>query len=296
MKNSINLIWTTFILVVSCAKDQNANVTFNIFSSDVGVKNVSFNFSVSLEAGDVMTESGVLMSLEPNPVFLSYEDNNNGIYNDVIWATAEGGDNSKTVSFTELREYTKYYYKPFCVVKGKIQYGSEDSIITLVPPGITIGPAGGYVIYDDGAGGGIEMALEDIQIVNENGGVDNLFIWGCNGTNALGTSSSIGSGKVNTDTILYYCSEVQNAAYLCNQFVYNGFSDWYLPSQDELIQANVSIASLGYGNFNSSPAVNYWSSTQTDAYNAARVKMGDGSGAFYSDKYYSYKVRAFRSF
>jgi hypothetical protein len=297
MKNSVNLICIAVVLLTSCAKDQNANVSFNILSTQIGIKTASFSFSIDLQGGDVITESGILMSEERNPVFLSYDENNNGIYNDVIWVAADGAGSSKTASFSDLKEYTKYYYKPFCVVKGKIQYGTEDSITTLVPTGVTVGPAGGYVIYDDGVGGGIEMALEDIVLIDEYGYEKVTFMWGCNSTNVPGTSANIGTGQVNTDTINFYCNDSENAANLCSQYTKNGYSDWYLPSKNELIQANTTIASLGYGNFSGNSGTYYWSSTESDAYTAAALFMGGyTTTAVYQGKYYALRVRPFRSF
>jgi hypothetical protein len=57
--------------------------------------------------------------------------------------------------------------------------------------------------------------------------------WGCYGT-LIGTSDSIGKGMQNTIAIVNGCNDANIAARVCYDLVYNGYSDWYLPSDKEL--------------------------------------------------------------
>ncbi|MDR0456327.1 MAG: hypothetical protein LBH20_06560, partial [Treponema sp.] len=98
-----------------------------------------------------------------------------------------------------------------------------------------IGPAGGIVFYDKGNYSGkaddwryLEAAPADTEFIAE---------WGSFGINVSGTGQAIGSGKSNTQLIaerLRTLGESKCAAQLCVKMDYNGFTDWFLPSKDEL--------------------------------------------------------------
>jgi hypothetical protein len=115
--------------------------------------------------------------------------------------------------------------------------------------------------------------------------------WGCDGTSIIGAdSTSIGTGNQNTIDIVNSCSQTGIAARICNDLVLNGYSDWYLPSLDELMKlyANRTII----GGFS---AVFYWSSSE----GSSSIAWGQSfaSGYQYADgKYLVPYVRAVRSF
>lgn len=56
--------------------------------------------------------------------------------------------------------------------------------------------------------------------------------WGCQ--NVAGLTNGIGSGKTNTELIFSKCGNNAVAAKFALDFAISGFSDWYLPSIDEL--------------------------------------------------------------
>jgi len=115
--------------------------------------------------------------------------------------------------------------------------------------------------------------------------------WGCDGTSIIGAdSTSIGTGNQNTIDIVNSCSQTGIAARICNDLVLNGYSDWYLPSLDELMKlyANRTII----GGFST---VFYWSSSE----GSSSIAWGQSfaSGYQYADgKYLVPYVRAVRSF
>ena len=86
---------------------------------------------------------------------------------------------------------------------------------------------GGIVFYYDSIGYyGLVAATEDIE---------NLYAWGCSGTHLNGADNFyIGGGAQNTSDILLDCFENDIAAKLCNDFINNGYDDWFLPSINEL--------------------------------------------------------------
>jgi hypothetical protein len=77
-----------------------------------------------------------------------------------------------------------------------------------------------------------------------------------------GTEESVGDGKTNTALIVEYLnsqSEVDTAAQYCDGLTYSGYSDWFLPSNGELIWMCENLHSEGKGGF----IINhrYWSSS-----------------------------------
>jgi len=74
-------------------------------------------------------------------------------------------------------------------------------------------------------------------------------------TGASGTA--IGTGEANTEAIVTLYGAESNAARLCYDLVLNGYSDWYLPSKDELNQLYLNkTAVFGFA------SAYYWSSTE----------------------------------
>ncbi len=123
--------------------------------------------------------------------------------------------------------------------------------------------------------------------------------WGCSGTTIAGADgSAIGTGNQNTIDIMNGCAEVVRAARICGDLVLNGYSDWYLPSKDEL---NKLYWNIGQG----APAPNtnvgglalnvYWSSTEADN-NKAWFQGFDDGYQFNGYKVTTTYVRAVRAF
>lgn len=98
-------------------------------------------------------------------------------------------------------------------------------------------------------------------------------IWGCDGADLAGANQSvIGSGFQNTIDILAGCSQSNIAARICDNLVFNGYSDWYLPSSEELLKI---LTSDNIGNFANTYYSNsyYWSSTEVSATSARLVTV-----------------------
>jgi hypothetical protein len=140
---------------------------------------------------------------------------------------------------------------------------------------------GGKVAYIDGTGlHGLIAALSD----------QGSSTWGCYGTAISGADgTAIGTGHQNThDMITAGCT---NAAQLCHGVTINGYSDWYLPSKDELNKLWVNRAKIG--GFSS---VQYWSSSEYNARNAWYQTFSNSYQSTYSSKSNSRRVRAVRAF
>jgi hypothetical protein len=115
--------------------------------------------------------------------------------------------------------------------------------------------------------------------------------WGCVGTPISGADgTAIGSGAQNTIDIMNGCNEAVLAARLCGDLVLGGYSDWYLPSRDELNQLYINrVAIGGFANFY------YWSSTENGNLDAWFQYFSNGYQHSYN-KVISNIVRAVRAF
>ncbi len=90
-------------------------------------------------------------------------------------------------------------------------------------------------------GGGIIFYVDDTGehglIASFDTGESERAQWGCYNTLVDDTETGIKSGKENTKKIIISCRTAGTeriAARLCNEYVADGYSDWYLPSKEEL--------------------------------------------------------------
>ena len=104
------------------------------------------------------------------------------------------------------------------------------------------------------------------------------------------TATALGTGKANTFKIVNSQGAGIYAAKLCSDLVLGGFSDWYLPSKDELnkLYENKNVV----GGF---ATKDYWSSSETNNYGAWGRDFDVGFQDK-DDKSANYCVRAVRAF
>ena len=126
------------------------------------------------------------------------------------------------------------------------------------------GPAGGIVFYlTDNIGlHGMEAAPVDQPNAP----------WGCYGTSIPGTQgTAVGTGAAKTAAIVAECAEVGTAAKVAEAYTLNGFTDWYLPSKDELnlLYTQKSVVG-GFAYYL------YWSSSEYGSYYARYQSFGTG--------------------
>ena len=114
--------------------------------------------------------------------------------------------------------------------------------------------------------------------------------WGCVGATISGADgTAIGSGAQNTIEIMNGCLTTGIAARLCGDLVLGGYSDWYLPSKEELYQLYLNRFAIG------GLTSGYWSSTEDDTNGAWRQNFSSG-GQGNPYKNATYGVRAVRAF
>jgi len=164
---------------------------------------------------------------------------------------------------------------------------------------------GGIVFYVDETGQhGLVAALEDLTegATDPWGAGFNGYEWGCYDEGVNGADgTSIGTGYQNTLDIANQGCTTRNGGITAAQAALdaeiNGYSDWYLPSKDELIEMYNTIGNGGsegnIGGFSSSPW--YWSSSETNNNNAWYVFFNNGY-TVYNYKYSSGRVRVIRAY
>ena len=164
---------------------------------------------------------------------------------------------------------------------------------TVIPETLSIGTAyqGGkiaYILqpgdigYDANVQHGIIAATSDQSTGAE---------WGYYGSLITGADGqAIGAGPQNTIDIINGCLTPGIAADICGDLVLFGYTDWYLPSKDELQKLFSNQVAIG---FTPMGPVWYWSSTEFDD-NTARVQSTI-SQSILSKSQTAY-VRAVRSF
>jgi hypothetical protein len=109
-----------------------------------------------------------------------------------------------------------------------------------------------------------------------------------------GTSTVVGTGQANTNILVASQGAGNYAAKLCDDLILNGYSDWFLPSSEELnlMFTNIGQGATNYGGF----APNYYWSSSEDRKNYAWYKYFYDGFQRSNSKNLFLSVRAVRSF
>jgi len=178
---------------------------------------------------------------------------------------------------------------------SRIPGGAATWILTMSEAGIpswniavgSRGPAGGIVFYDKGAYSNGWRYMEAAPNDQSTGS-----LWGCYGTSIPGVfGTAIGSGQANTTSIVNGCSDAGIAARICDDLVLNGYTDWFLPSIDELRWMTTEKYLI-----KSFSSYGYWSSSQINAQNAWGLFFNTGGSVFFEKNDGVVHVRAIRVF
>ncbi len=104
------------------------------------------------------------------------------------------------------------------------------------------------------------------------------------------TATALGSGLMNTNAIVASQGTGNYAAKLCYNLVYGGYSDWYLPSKNELNKLYINRTAIGHFSIGF-----YWSSSEYSQ-SEAWYQLFNNGAQYYNLKVTPFYVRAVRSF
>jgi hypothetical protein len=223
--------------------------------SNITINSAFINANITSDGGCPITQRGICWSIKPNPK----------LSDSTYWFTSNGsGIGTFSDTMIGLGSNVKYYVRSYAINSIGVSYGPIDSFTTLTPNSHYIGESfgGGIISYIDGTGNH-GLIVADVNTKNYNSYDWDLF--GCSGIN-ISTDTSIGSGLQNTTNIIaaacppspYGSFQIisPKSAYICDTFNYNGFSDWYLPSINELMTFK-QLVKIGKGNiYTTYPLIN----------------------------------------
>lgn len=170
--------------------------------------------------------------------------------------------------------------------------GKKDEQAIVKPLAVGDDYEGGIIAYlfKSGDSGYIEGQTHGIVVSRHDQSTG--MIWGCWSTSISGADfTELGKGDENTSDIIVGCTSIDIAARLCSNYESKTYSDWFLPSKDELNKLYLNktlIQDLDNTN-------QYWSSSESD--NNEAMAQDFLNGRQYSQgKLSSLHVRAIRNF
>lgn len=236
---------------------------------------------ILFQGGAAITQRGLCWSTTPNPTITDYRSELG--LGDVVFT-----------SILPLEINTTYYIRAYATNSVGTGYGNEVSYTSSSV--FTVGSffQGGIVAYILQLGDPGYIAGETHGFITTTTDYG-LAKWGCDGiSGAVGTQTTLGSGNLNTNNIVNYFSPCSStlAANICSNLVLNGYSDWYLPSLDELVKIFANRTQIG--GFTEGY---YWTSSRSfSSYGAVAVAVDNPQGV--GEQYFTLSkgVRPIRSF
>jgi len=173
---------------------------------------------------------------------------------------------------------------------------ANSGVVTAVFPEtvLAVGDSygGGMVAYIFQSGDPGYDANVQHGLIAATADADDPMVWSNIMDTTVGTTgTAIGTGQANTTLIVYQNLCTGGAAYYCANLTEGSYADWFLPSKDELNKLYLNKGPIGgFAEYDF-----YFSSSESDAYNAWYQYFGDGLQDYYL-KDTPIRVRAVRAF
>lgn len=235
---------------------------------------------ITNNGGSAVITAGVCYSQLPNPNI------NDTVTSDVVVS------GSYTSTLLGLTPQTTYYLKAYAINAIGTGYGNELSFSTPAP---VIGDTykGGILTYILQPGDAGYVPGEFHGYIAAPSDQSSAIQWGCQGTSIGCSATGLGAGSINTKAIIAGCTTAGIAAKVCDDLDLNGYTDWFLPSKDELNLMYINLHTYGLGSF---AYGHYWTSSETNATSATKQDFLNGAQTGSSKSYTNKYVRAMRVF
>jgi hypothetical protein len=231
--------------------------------------------NITDDGGSVITARGVCWSTSQNPTIADFK------------TTDAGTTGIYTGNITGLAALTTYYVRAYATNAGGTVYGTQISFTSTL--GIGSSYQGGivYYIFQLNDPGYVEGQVHGL-IVSPNG--QGSATWNNNQGYFIGkTSTALGTGMANTNAIIAFPASGVCAASIARSYQGGGYTDWYLPSKDEMQLLNPTLSSF--------IELYHFTSSEANLPNAYGWFPSGVSGiSSWIQKNPSYQVRAIRTF
>lgn len=237
--------------------------------------------TISTDGGAPVTARGICWSTSTSPTTADSKTSNGS------------GIGTFTSSMTGLSLGTTYYVRSYATNSVGTAYGNEISFTTNASLSIGDTYQGGIIAYFFVSGDTRYVAGETHGLIVAPTNQSSSARW-YNGsyTTTAATGSIIGTGSSNTTKIITSQGNTGTyAAKLCKDYRGGGYSDWFLPSKDELNKIYLNRTAIGSGLGTST----FWTSSETSSSSASRQSFSTGTQSN-SSKASSSAVRAVRNF
>ncbi len=220
------------------------------------------------------------------------------------WSSRFGGNKAYTATITLTAKsgysFTGIAANHFTIAGATSVLNSAGSgVVTAVFPAtaaVVVGDSalGGKVLYILASGDTGYVAGEQRGLIAANSEQTTGIQWSTLSSYSFGTQTALGTGSANTDKIIAACGAGTNyAAGLARSYTGGGYTDWYLPSEDELTIISNNRSTIG----NLSESDYYWCSSEVAYPNSARaILINGGFKSQASISGTTLRFRAIRSF